>query len=177
MSTPARNTATPGVNATIDRIRDLNDRIIKSARSGGEASLDAYEQLLMTVADAQEQAGDRTADWVRGFAHAQAGFTRNLAEALPAAARSIGERTKELGDTTARQARRVPGVTQAEGEVRGAVAREEDLPIRNYDELNADEVIGRLERLSDEDVRKVDAYERRHRNRKTVRRKVEALTT
>jgi hypothetical protein len=177
MATRVRDSAASGIDATIGRIRDLNDRIIDSARSGGEASLDAYERLLETVADAQEHAGDRSADWVRAFVGAQASFTRDLAEALPATARSLGERTKELGGTTARQARRVPGVKEAEGEVRGAVAREEDLPIRNYDELSADDVISRLGRLSDADVRKVDAYERKHRNRKTVRKKIAVLTS
>ena len=86
------------------------------------------------------------------------------------------EHASGLADTAARQARRVPGVEPVEGEARGAVAREQDLPIRNYDQLTADEIIQRLERLSTQDLHKVEAYERKHGNRKTVHQKIETLT-
>jgi hypothetical protein len=177
MATKSRDSAASRIDAASGRIRDLNDRIIDRARRRGEASLDAYERLLNTVAEAQETAGGRGAEWVRAFGKAQASFTRELADALPAAARALGERATELRGRTARQARRVPGVEEAEGEVRGTAAREEDLPIRNYDELNANEVNRRLSRLSKRNLRKIDAYERKHRNRKTVRNKIESLTS
>ncbi len=48
--------------------------------------------------------------------------------------------------STARQARKVPGVAQAEGELKGAVASEQDLAIDNYDSLNVDEVVGQAHR-------------------------------
>ena len=41
----------------------------------------------------------------------------------------------------ARQARKVPGVAQAEGQVKGAVASEDDLAIDRYDQLTADEIV------------------------------------
>jgi hypothetical protein len=113
---------------------------------------------------------------VRAFTAAEARFTRELADALPAAVRSAFERAGGLADTAAGHARRVPGVTSAEGGARGTVAREQDLPIRNYDQLTAAEIVQRLERLSETDLHKVDAYERKHANRKTVHNKIEALT-
>ena len=45
---------------------------------------------------------------------------------------------------SARQARKVPGVAQAEGQVKGAVADESDLAIARYDSLTADEINARL---------------------------------
>ena len=76
---------------------------------------------------------------------------------------------------TARQARKVPGVAQAEGQVKGAVASESDLAIARYDALTADEVIGRLPGLSQVDLAKVDAYERRHDNRTTMVERISTL--
>ena len=67
-----------------------------------------------------------------------------------------------------RQTRKVPGVAQAEGQVKGAVASESDLAIARYDTLTADEILGRLPSLSQVDLAKVDSYERRHDNRTTV---------
>ena len=76
---------------------------------------------------------------------------------------------------TARQARKVPGVARAEGQVKGAVASEQDLAISRYDALTADEIVGRLTGLSQVDLAKVAAYERKHQNRSTVLGRVDAL--
>jgi ferritin-like metal-binding protein YciE len=76
---------------------------------------------------------------------------------------------------TARQARKVPGVARAEGQVKGAVGSEQDLAISRYDSLTADEIIGRLAGLSQVDLAKVAAYERKHQNRSTVLGRIDAL--
>ncbi len=87
------------------------------------------------------------------------------------AARSGTARAKR----TTRQARKVPGVAQAEGQVKGAVASEEDLPITGYDKLTADEIVAKLSELSQIDLAKVDSYERKHQNRTTILNKITSL--
>lgn len=87
------------------------------------------------------------------------------------AVREVGKAAKR----TARQARKVPGVAQAEGQVKGAVASESDLAIARYDSLNAEEITDRLSELSQIDLAKVDSYERRHQNRTTVLDRVSTL--
>jgi hypothetical protein len=176
MASDTRDSAGSRADETIARIREINDRAVDSARRGGEASLEAYERLLRSIADAFEMAGERTADWVRAFTQAEARFTRELAEGLPAAARASFERASELAVKATEQVRRVPGEQQVEGEARGAVARAGDLPINNYDQLTAQEIVNRLERLSEPDLRKIDAYERKHANRKTVHERIASLT-
>ncbi len=71
--------------------------------------------------------------------------------------------------------RKIPGVAQAEGEIKGAFAEEVDLAIASYDKLTAAEINARLSRLSQLDLAKIDAYERRHENRTTVLGKVATL--
>jgi len=175
MSSTAKESTVSAVETTADQVRDLNERIIEISQRAGESSLRAYERLLGSVADAQERAAGRSAEWVLALGQAQARLTRELAEALPAAARGVGERAEAVVETGARQARKVPGVVQAEGELRGAVASERDLPIARYGSLSAAEVIERLSGLSDVELTKVDAYERKHKNRKTVRDRIESL--
>jgi ferritin-like metal-binding protein YciE len=85
------------------------------------------------------------------------------------------KRAAKATKRTARQARKVPGVARAEGEVKGAVASESDLAIARYDSLTADEIAGRLPGLSQVDLGKVDAYERKNQNRSTVLDRVSAL--
>ena len=98
------------------------------------------------------------------------------------AIREAGERTRKAArrtatttKRTARQARKVPGVAQAEGQVKGAVAGEDDLAISGYDGLTADEIIGKLSPLSQIDLAKLDSYERRHQNRSTILGRLSAL--
>jgi hypothetical protein len=49
--------------------------------------------------------------------------------------------------STARQARKIPGVAQVEGQAKGAVASEEDLAIARYDSLTAGEIVSKLPEL------------------------------
>ena len=76
---------------------------------------------------------------------------------------------------TARQARKIPGVAQLEGQIKGAVASEADLAITRYDSLTAEEILSKLPELSQIDLAKVDTYERRHENRTTVLSRITAL--
>ncbi len=69
----------------------------------------------------------------------------------------------------------MPGVARAEGRAKGAVASASDLPIAGYDKLNADEIVAKLPELSQVDLAKVDAYERKNDNRTTVTDKVSSL--
>ena len=76
---------------------------------------------------------------------------------------------------TARQARKVPGVAQAEGQIKGAVASEDDLAIARYDALTADEITAKLTELSQIDLAKIDSYERKNQNRTTVLSRITSL--
>ena len=93
------------------------------------------------------------------------------ADAAKATARTATAKVKR----TARQARKVPGVAQVEGELKGAVASADDLAIARYDSLSAEEIVGRLTELSQIDLAKVDAYERKHENRTTILSRISSL--
>jgi ferritin-like metal-binding protein YciE len=90
------------------------------------------------------------------------------------AGEAVGK-TSAATKRAARNARKVPGVARAEGRVKGAVAAEEDLVIARYDTLTADEVTARLTRVSQVDLAKIDAYERRNQNRTTVLTRISSL--
>jgi ferritin-like metal-binding protein YciE len=85
--------------------------------------------------------------------------------------REVGGKAKR----TTRQARKVPGVARAEGTVKGAAASESDLAIPRYDSLSASEVLEKLSELSQVDLAKVDAYERKNQNRSTITSRIDSL--
>ena len=96
---------------------------------------------------------------------------RATGKAAAKSARKTGAKAKR----STRQARKVPGVAQAEGQVKGAVASQSDLAIAGYDKLTAEEIVAKLSELSQIDLAKVDSYERRHENRTTVLDRVGSL--
>jgi uncharacterized protein (UPF0335 family) len=74
------------------------------------------------------------------------------------------------------KARKIPGVAAAEGAITGAFAGEQDLPIKDYDKLTADDVTSQLKGLSQRELRTVEAYERKNQNRTTIIDKIDKLT-
>ena len=146
-------------------------QLAASIRADEEAMLERIERELPRLVKAVVAAdidGDPSYDLSEtGAAEA----VRDAAEETKDTARSAADSAKK----STRQARRVPGVAQAEGAAKGAVASEEDLAISGYDSLNADEILERLPQLSQVDLAKVDAYERREVGRKSIIERISAL--
>ncbi len=99
----------------------------------------------------------------------------DAARVVGAAAQQTARKGTARAKKGAKQARKVPGVAQAEGQVKGALASEEDLPIARYNQLTAEEIVGKLSSLSQIDLAKVDSYERKNQDRSTVTEKLESL--
>ena len=100
------------------------------------------------------------------------------ADVARAPAEEINETTREASSSakrSARKARKVPGVAPAEGQVKGALASEADLAIADYGKLTAGEIAGKLSELSQVGLAKIDSYERRNENRKTILSRITSL--
>lgn len=89
--------------------------------------------------------------------------------------RSASKSARSAAGSTAKQARRIPGATVAEGVARGAVASESDLPIPKYDSLTADEVTSKLTELTQMQLAQVATYEARNQGRDTVLNRIGSL--
>jgi ferritin-like metal-binding protein YciE/uncharacterized protein (DUF433 family) len=91
------------------------------------------------------------------------------------AARATTAKTAAGAKRTARRARKLPGVARAEGQIKGAVATEQDLAIARYDTLTAEEITAKLPELSQIDLAKIEAYEHKNQDRTTILSRVSAL--
>ena len=150
---------------------DETARLAASIRSDEQKMLERVLREIPKLTDAvirAEVKGDPSFDVTTTGA---ADAVREAGKAVNETARTTGTRAKR----SARQARKVPGVAQAEGRIKGAVAAEGDLAIARYDSLTAEEIIGKLAALSQIDLAKVDAYERKNQNRATVLSRVGTL--
>ena len=67
------------IDATTERIRDLNERILDAGKQAGGVYLDAYEKTLESIADYRENvAKPNDVEWISTVIDAQARFTREL---------------------------------------------------------------------------------------------------
>jgi hypothetical protein len=146
-------------------------RLAASIRADEEKMLERVLAEIPKLTDAVVRAdvrGNPSYDVTRTGA---ADAVREAGESARGTARTAGAKAKR----SARRARKVPGVAQAEGQIKGAVASESDLAIARYDALTADEIAGRLADLSQIDLAKIDAYERRNQSRTTILSRITSL--
>ncbi len=90
MSTEMGAASTAAGEEALQRIRDLNERFLQSAKAAGNVTLDAYEKSLQTLVDFQEKAANATQlDWVSTIASAHAKFVQDVSAAYVNAAREM----------------------------------------------------------------------------------------
>ena len=155
--------------------RDVDDErtaeLAASIREDEERMLERLRTELPKLADAV----------VRAEIHGDPSYdlgTIGAVDAVKETADSVKKTARDVGDgarKASRQARKVPGVAQAEGEIKGVLASEDDLPIAGYAELTAEDINAKLPSLSQIDLAKIDGYERRTQNRTTITSKIDSL--
>jgi ferritin-like metal-binding protein YciE len=148
------------------------EKILKNAKDACAtealeiATYTALEHLANAVGDetTAELAASIRADEERMLAL----VVRELPKLAQAVARSEvdGEPSYEIFQT---------GAADALREAPKEAERAAPTAIAGYDELTADEIVGKLAELSQIDLAKIDAYERKHDNRSTVRTRISAL--
>jgi ferritin-like metal-binding protein YciE len=146
---------------------DETARLAASIRADEEKMLDRVLQEIPKLADAVVRAD------VKGNPSYDVSKT-GTADAVRDAA-NTARASATQAKRTARRARKVPGVTRAEGRLKGVVASEGDLAIARYDKLTAEDIIARLAELSQIDLAKIDAYERRNQDRSTILSRIDTL--
>ncbi len=83
-------------------------------------------------------------------------------------AKNAARKTTAATKRPTRQVRKPPAGARAERQRNGASAADGDLAIAGYETLTAQEITGKLTGLSQIELAKIDAYERKHRNRTTI---------
>jgi ferritin-like metal-binding protein YciE len=143
---------------------DQTAKLAAAIRADEEAMLATILRELPKLADAVAGA---EVDGNSSFDASTTGAAEAVGEAVDTTKRTA-RKASATTKRTARQARKVPGVAQVEGQVKGAVADEDDLAIARYDTLTVEEINSRLSGLSQIDLAKIDSYERRHQDRTTI---------
>ncbi len=88
----------------------------------------------------------------------------------------VAERGIEAAEQVSRQGLRVAEDAAEQTERAARKADPNDLPIKDYDKSNVSEISSKLDGLTVADLRKVEAYEKRNKNRETVIEQIERKT-
>jgi ferritin-like metal-binding protein YciE len=150
---------------------DATAALADSIRADEQKMLDRILREIPRLTDAVVRSE------IRGVASYDLSKT-GAADAARSASDSVKETAREAksgAKRTARKARKVPGVAQVEGQVKGALASEGDLAIAGYGKLTAAEIVEKLPHLSQVDLAKIDSYERKNENRTTILSRITAL--
>lgn len=76
------------VEATVERVRTLNEKLLTAAKQGGNLTLDAYEKTLTSLVDLEHRlAGASQLDWVSAAATTHTTFVTEMNSAYLKAAR------------------------------------------------------------------------------------------
>ena len=151
---------------------DRTAKLATSIRADEQRMLDRILALIPALTDAVAAADLRGEGTYKVAETGAADAARSTGRK---AARTTRRTAKSAARGTANRARTAPGAARAEGAAKGAVAGEQDLPIARYDALNADEIAGRLPGLSQVDLGKVEAYERKGQSRATILERIATL--
>ena len=151
---------------------------VEALREQTEHNARTAEAFARGVSKQQESFGALTRAWAgtyrdffSPFAYAQEGVrtfqqaTRQGLEATEQAARQglrVAEEATEKTEEVLRQTEKATRKAELEATVLGA------LKTANYDELTVDEISGRLEGLSTEELEKVRKFEKKNKNRETL---------
>jgi ferritin-like metal-binding protein YciE len=155
----------------IDVGDDLTATLAASIRSEEEAMLNRVLREIPRLTDAAVAAEISGAGSFDPGETGAADAVRDAAAAIKDSAGAVELRARR----SARQARKVPGVARAEGQIKGMTAPAADLPLAQYDKLTASEIVERLPELSQIELAKIEAHERRGDKRSTVLTRIGAL--
>lgn len=77
-------------DASVERLRGLNEKMVVAAKQTGAVSLDTYEQTVTTLLDLGQKAADSTkVEWISALAKSQAAIVGEVTSTYTAAARDL----------------------------------------------------------------------------------------
>jgi hypothetical protein len=152
------------------------DKVYEAVEKLARTTRDSYE----TVIDHTVALGEENVKFMRGVFDTSVREYRQQAEANWAMTQELVERAEKQRDAFRTVIEESMGaywgalyapLSYHEGGMREVASvgnTDGRLPISNYDELTVDEISKKLDGLSVEEIEKVRAYEKRHKNRETL---------
>jgi hypothetical protein len=175
------------VNEAADQFTDALVQSFKAVADRGAAAQDRGAQLtevffnqtinnLHAQAEENRQATQQLADQQQRQADAAQTLTRESVDIYMNFMDSMFSYWQGASQTAEGAGERAPissSPSTAESTARGK-SSDQELPLENYDKLNAIEVTDRIEKLDAQDIERLREYEARNKNRRSVLERMDA---
>jgi hypothetical protein len=175
------------VNEAAEQFTDALVQSFKIVADRGASAQDRGAQLtevffnqtinnLRTRAEENRQATQRLADQQQRQAEAAQTLTRESVDIYMNFMDSMFSYWQDAAQTVEGAAEPAPiSSTPSTGESTArSQSSDQELPLENYDKLNANEVIDRIEKLNAQDVERLRDYEAKNKNRRSVLERMDA---
>jgi hypothetical protein len=175
------------VNEAAEQFTDALVQSFKIVADRGASAQDRGAQLtevffnqtinnLRTRAEENRQATQRLADQQQRQADAAQTLTRESVDIYMNFMDSMFSYWQDAAQTAEGAAEPAPiSSTPSTGESTArSQSSDQELPLENYDKLNANEVIDRIEKLNAQDVERLRDYEAQNKNRRSVLERMDA---
>ena len=150
------------------RAQEFSELVRNSLKEQAEAGRSNAEQLSEQATRQQEAGQEFARESVDAYTQfLDDAFSRYMA-GTEAATERAREGARSLSDTTMGLVGTATGAAGAATDAMGSAAESTVFPISGYDEMNVDEISGRLGDLSVEEVRLLRDYEERNKNRDSL---------
>ena len=158
--------ADTGVSAQ-ERSTQLTETFFNQAINNLHAQAEENRRVIQQLADQQQRQAEAAQTITRESVDTYMYFMDSMFSYWQGATQT-GERAAEptpISTTTP---------STGESTATSQSSDEEELPLENYDELNANEVIDRIEKLSAQEIERLRDYEARNKNRRRVLERMDA---
>lgn len=145
-------------------------------REQAESNARTAEVVAQSASEQQEsfrKLAEQLGSTYEGFFSSWDRYAKEGLRGVQQVSEQVAERSLEAAEQVSRQGLRVAEDAAEQTERAARKADPNDLPIENYDKLNASEVSAKLDGLTSAELRKVEAYEKRNKNRETVIEQIE----
>jgi hypothetical protein len=158
------------VMLTRDRIEEVLGEAVERGRM---TSADAQNVASGLLDRGRKQTNDVLKDLESLLGKGRSGVGGRTSGVRKAAGGAVGAARSQASGARSRAVRAAAGPLAQADRARRAAGVGPNFPIIAYDDLTADQVVGRLGDLTPAELRKVRDYERRNANRKTVLNSIE----
>ena len=141
-------------------------------RDQAESNANTAEVVARSASEQQESVRELAEQWASNYENFFSSWSSYAEEGFKSV-QQLTEQGLENVDRTARQGLKVAEEVTEQTERAVRQADPNQLPIDGYDELNASEVAQKLNGLTAAELQKVEAYEKRNKNRETVVEQIE----
>src|SRR5215210_5163360 len=166
-------------DALVQSYKTVAERGASAQEQGAQVTEVFFNQAINNLraqAEENRQASDQLAEQQQRQADAAQTLTRESVDAYMYFMDSMFSYWQGATHTAERAAEPAPSSsTPSTGEsTTRSQPSDEQLPLENYDMLNANAVIDRIEKLSVEDIERLRDYEARNKNRRSVLERMDA---